>query len=57
MLVQVTKKSKFDPLKNQAAKDSIKIKYILKFLLFNLNLNIQHRSLKTNFGPYIGFSQ
>ena len=58
MLVQVMKNIKFDPLKNQAVKDSIKIEYILKFLLCNLNLNTQHRSLETTCGPYYyGFSQ
>ena len=57
MLVQVMKHRMFDPLKNEAVKDSIKTEYILKFLLSYLNLNIQHRSLKTTCGPYNGFSQ
>jgi hypothetical protein len=37
VLAKVMKNTKFDPLKNQAVKDSIKIEYILKFLLSNLN--------------------
>jgi len=51
------KNTKFDPLKNRAVKDSIKIEYISKFLLSNLNFYIKPRSLKTTCGPYYGFSQ
>jgi len=55
VLVQVMKNTKFGPLMNQAVKDSIKIEYILK-LLSNLNLNIQHRSLKKTCVHYYVFS-
>jgi hypothetical protein len=57
VLLQVMKNTKFDSLKNQPVKVSIKIEYILKFLLSNLNLNIQLRELKATCGAYYGFSQ